>query len=69
MLLAALVPLACGISGDVFVVVRKLMGSTPLAVGMASGSLLLFLGTWFGLTLYLRTSRQRKNLREASEAI
>jgi hypothetical protein len=69
LLLAALVPLACGISGDVFVVARKLMGSAAPAVGMAAGALVLFLATWFGLTIYVRTTRRQKILRKASEAI
>lgn len=59
MVLAAMVPLALGVSGDFFVVVRKVAGSAPVA-GVAAGLLLAgFLGLWFGFTLWLRAQRDR----------
>src|SRR5437763_11111283 len=46
MLIAAMVPLALGIVGDLFVVVRKVSGSIPLASGIAAAALLFFYGLW-----------------------
>jgi hypothetical protein len=57
-LIAAMIPLALGISGDLFVVVRKVTESTTSAAVAASVSLLFFYGLWFGLTFY-RRSRKR----------
>ncbi len=47
-------PLALGVSGDFFVVVRKITESTTSAVAAALVSLLFFYGLWFGLTIYRR---------------
>jgi len=55
---AALVPLALGISGDVYVVVRKVTDSQLLSVVSALVSLAMFWELWFGLTLYRRTQRR-----------
>lgn len=66
-LLAAMAPLALGISGDLFVIVRKVTGSTTSATASALVSLLFFYGLWFGFTLY---RRNRQGLRpEAQEQI
>src|SRR5215213_8367352 len=54
LLIAAMVPLALGVSGDFFVVVRKITESTTSAVAAALVSLLFFYGLWFGLTIYRR---------------
>jgi hypothetical protein len=57
MVLAAMVPLALGLAGDFFVVVRRVTGSSPLAL---IGTLLLltfFFGLWFGFTLYRKNRR------------
>lgn len=54
MLVAAMIPLALGISGDLFVVVRKVTQSTTSAIASAFVSLLFFYGLWFGFTLYRR---------------
>lgn len=53
-LVAAMIPLALGVSGDLFVVVRKVTGSATSAVASAVVSLLFFYGLWFGFTLYKR---------------
>lgn len=53
-LVAALVPLALGISGEVYVVIRKVLESPTAALVAALVMLLVFYGLWFGLTLYLR---------------
>ncbi|HEY0549831.1 MAG TPA: DUF6328 family protein [Verrucomicrobiae bacterium] len=68
MLLAALVALALGVSGDVFVVARKLLESVSLAAALAAGCALLFLGTWFGVTGYLRSSGNGRTFKEAKAA-
>jgi hypothetical protein len=57
-LLASMVPLALGISGDFFVVARKVTESVGLALGLAAASLCVFYGVWFAYTLYLRNRRQ-----------
>ncbi|HKQ06651.1 MAG TPA: DUF6328 family protein [Blastocatellia bacterium] len=57
-LLAAMVPLALGLSGDFFVVTRKVTESTALAAGLALALLALFYGLWFGFTAYRRGQRQ-----------
>jgi hypothetical protein len=57
-LIAAMVPLALGLSGDLFVVVRKITESATSAAISAVVSLLFFYGLWFGFTLY-RRSRER----------
>jgi hypothetical protein len=57
MILAAMFFLALGIAGDFYVVVDKVIGSGPLALGSALVVVLLFWGLWFGLMLILRTRR------------
>ena len=69
MLLASLVPLAAGVSGDFFVVARKLFGSVPIATACAVTAAGFFLSAWFGLTFYIRTTRHQRTLKEASAAI
>ncbi|MDQ3814536.1 MAG: DUF6328 family protein [Armatimonadota bacterium] len=59
MLLASMVPLALGVTGDFYVVVRKVTESMPLAVSAAVAMLILFFGLWFGYTLYLKKQRER----------
>jgi hypothetical protein len=65
MLIAAMIPLALGVSGDLFVVVRKVTESTTSATASAVVSLLFFYGLWFGFTLY-RRNRKRSG-RETAE--
>ncbi len=55
MVLAALVPMALGISGDLLVVVQKVTGSGTLSLACAGAALTLFYGFWFGYTLYRRS--------------
>ena len=54
MVLAALVPLGLGISGDFYVVAEKVLNSSAAGIGLAIASLIFFFGLWFGLTLVLR---------------
>jgi len=59
LMLLATIPLALGLSGDTFVVVRKVLSSTPAALVAAGLNLLLCFGLWFGLTLAQRARRGR----------
>jgi DMSO reductase anchor subunit len=58
MVVAALVPLALGLCGDVYVVVRKVTDSQLVSVVSALVILAIFWELWFGLTLYRRTQRE-----------
>jgi hypothetical protein len=62
-LLASMVPLALGISGDFFLVARKITESDGLAIGLAAFALLIFYGLWFGFTLYKRQAREQEGVR------
>ncbi len=53
----AMVPLALGVSGDLFVGVRKVAGSVPWALGATALALVMFYGLWFGFTVYRRSQR------------
>jgi hypothetical protein len=59
-LLIAMIPLGLGLSGDLFVVARKVLGSLELAIALAVSTLLLFYGLWFGLTSYWRSEHRRR---------
>jgi uncharacterized protein DUF6328 len=56
MLLAAMVLLPLGISGDFFVVVRKVTEADGPAIAGSTAILIFFYGFWFGYTIY----RKRK---------
>jgi hypothetical protein len=58
-LLGAMVPLALGITGDFYVVVKKVCHSGGLALGLSVLLLLFFFGLWFGLTQYHRMQHER----------
>lgn len=60
MVLAATVPLALGLSGDFYVVVRKVLDSERWALVAAGACLLCCYGLWFGFTLAQRASVSRK---------
>jgi DMSO reductase anchor subunit len=57
-LVAALVPLALGMAGDVYVVVQKVTDSQLVSVVSALVILAIFWELWFGLPLYRRTQRE-----------
>lgn len=57
-LLASLITLALGITGDFFVVVQFATDSTPLALTLSLFMLLFFYGLWFGWTIYRRNRRK-----------
>jgi hypothetical protein len=50
----SLVPLAIGITGDFYVVMRKVSGSVSLAAASATALLLASFALWFGYTFYRR---------------
>jgi hypothetical protein len=52
MVLAAMVPLALGLAGDCFVVVRKVTGTLTWAFISVALLLVVCYGLWFGVTLY-----------------
>jgi DMSO reductase anchor subunit len=57
-LVAALVPLALALGGDVYVVVQKVTDSLLVSVVSALVLLAVFWELWFGLPLYRRTQRE-----------
>ena len=66
MLIAAMIPLALGIAGDLFVVMRKVTESAKLGVTGAVVTLLVFYGFWFGYTFY-RRGQQEAGKRKAGK--
>ena len=69
LLLAALVPLALGISGEVYVVVQKVLASTLVAVVSAVVTLAVFYEFWFGLTVYRRVQRDHDKPKPDSQTL
>jgi uncharacterized protein DUF6328 len=55
---AALVPIAIGLSSDFFVVVYKVTESYPIAVAAATAMFVIFVFFWFGLTLGRRLANR-----------
>ena len=68
MIVAAMVPLALGLAGDLFIVVRKVTGSAPLAGGAALAALVAFYGCWFGYTAAQRAARREREWAATSVA-
>ena len=70
MVLAATVPLALGICGDFFVVLRKVLHSDAAAAAGSAGMLLVVYGMWFGVTgvAKLRRARFRPEQRGQQQA-
>ncbi|HEX8097806.1 MAG TPA: DUF6328 family protein [Pyrinomonadaceae bacterium] len=58
MLIAAMIPLAAGICGDLFVVARKITESATASIVIGGLMLLFFYGLWFGYTIYRRGRRE-----------
>jgi cytochrome bd-type quinol oxidase subunit 2 len=65
MLVAAMVPLALGVCGDFFVVVRKITESAKSAIVASIVSLLFFYGLWFGFSIYRRN--QKRSVQNVAE--
>jgi membrane associated rhomboid family serine protease len=59
-IVAAMVPLALGISADIFVVVRKVTESATFAAAASGLMAALFFGLWFGYTTYRKGERERE---------
>lgn len=57
LVIAAMVPLALGVTGDFFIIVRKITRSNITAIIAAALMLLFFFGFWFGFTVYRRSRR------------
>ena len=66
MVLAAMVALALGVSGDLYVVVRMVTNSVALSLFVGVMALCSFLGLWFGATLYIRQRRSKAGGREVA---
>jgi hypothetical protein len=64
-ILLATIPLALGISGDLFVVLQKVTGSAPIGAVGAIGSLVISYGLWFGISLAARVGGQSAHLSDA----
>lgn len=60
MVLAAMLFIGLGISGDAVVVLAKVTEHVPLAVMCGTATLLLSLGLWFGFSLYRRREYQNQ---------
>jgi len=56
-LLASMLPLALGITGDFYLVAQKITDSGGLSIGLSALALLIFYGLWFGFTLYRKQAR------------
>jgi hypothetical protein len=54
LLIAATIPLALGVAGDVFVVVRKVSGSVAGSAGAAATVAVVCFALWYGLSLVAR---------------
>jgi DMSO reductase anchor subunit len=67
MLIAAMLPLALGMCGDFFVVIRKVTASAVAAIVGAALMLLFFYGLWFGYTLYRRGQKGETHLASAAD--
>lgn len=69
-LLASMVPLALGISGDFYVVIEKVTQSVALALTIAVLTLALFYGLWFGYSWYRRAhSTAQEQSEQQKEAL
>jgi DMSO reductase anchor subunit len=58
LIVAAMIPLALGICGDFYVVVRKVTESVSVSIVVAGLMLAVIYGLWFGTTLYWRSRRR-----------
>jgi hypothetical protein len=57
MVVVSMIPLALGISGAVYVVVQKVLGSWLIGLVSALVTLAVYYELWFGLTIYRRIQR------------
>ncbi|HKP72728.1 MAG TPA: DUF6328 family protein [Pyrinomonadaceae bacterium] len=66
-LLAAMIPLALGITASFYVVLRKTTESVTFSAVAAAAALLFFYGLWFGLTAYRRGQRVHESPRRTAK--
>jgi hypothetical protein len=60
-LLASMIPLALGITGDFYVVARKITESDTFSIALALLLLAIFYGLWFGYTFYRRLEKRTES--------
>jgi hypothetical protein len=60
MVLAAMVPLALGLSGDFYVVVAKVFRSAQVGIAAAGAIMFLFFGLWFGYTILRKAQKDKQ---------
>jgi hypothetical protein len=53
----ALVPLAVGVSGELYVATSRLLPHSPTSLWIAAGAICTLLGVWYALPLALRSRR------------
>lgn len=58
LVVAASVPLACGIVGDLYVATTRALESTPWAIAVSAGATAILLTLWFAYPLMLRAQRR-----------
>ena len=58
--LAAMVPLAIALSGELALVAYKVLESAAFAALLGAGSLVVFVGAWFGVALGARGARRHR---------
>jgi hypothetical protein len=67
MILAATIPLALGICGDLFVVARKVLHSDSIAALTSGVMLAVIFGMWFGVAAVAKLKRRRQRVRHRGE--
>ncbi|MDT7604539.1 MAG: hypothetical protein QOF61_2536, partial [Acidobacteriota bacterium] len=60
-LLAAMIPLALGVTGSFYVVLHKGTNSPVVSGAAATLLLILFFGLWFGYTTYIRATGDHRS--------
>jgi hypothetical protein len=68
LVLAAMVPLAMGLCGDLAIVVYKVVHSYPVALAAAGAALATAFGLWFGVALAFRLRQARRERRSGPRA-
>jgi len=67
-ILWSMVPLAAGLAGDSFIVIRRVTESTAISAAASLIALLLCYAAWFGYTFYYRRQQRRRAARIAHRA-
>jgi hypothetical protein len=67
MILAATIPLALGICGDLFVVCRKVLHSDAIAALISGFMLAVIFAMWFGVAAVAKLERRRHSVRHRGE--